>query len=162
LLPIGIKAGYIDPKYTINDFNPMPNPLFTQLHNFYWWLNHLNYINNKKIACLIYEYILGAQSTYLHVLKVFNKYFKTYFKTPNKLDFMSLNSLTTTAQANLYKDLLSNRYQFLNDIVKADSSQSKFLKGWIKRYNEFTKLVINSPATVLIPIALLLIYLKTK
>jgi hypothetical protein len=163
LLPLGIKAKFIDPSYYFKDFNPMPNQLFTQLHNYYWWLNQLNYIKDKKLACLIYEYILGAPSTYLHVLKVFNKYFKTSFKMPNKLDFMKLNELNNADQNKLYQDLLTERLTFLNDIVKNDPTQSKFLVGWINRLKDFANnLHIESGAISILPIALLLLYITTK
>jgi len=163
LLPMGIKAGYIDPVYYFKDFNPMPNQLFIQLHNYYWWFNQLNYIKDKKLACLIYEYILGSPATYSHVLKVFNKYFKTTYKTPNKVDFIKLNELSQSNITKLYQDLLINRFLFLNNIVKNDKTQSKFLQGWLNRWNDFKdNLNLTNTAITLIPIGLVFLYLIRK
>lgn len=49
----------------------------------------------------------------------------------------TLSVLNSQNQEELFKKIFAHRIQFLNDIVRNNPSQKKFLKGWLNRLHDF-------------------------
>jgi lysozyme family protein len=50
---------------------------------------------------------------------------------------VTISALNNKDQEQLFSDIFKERVRFLNDIVKYNKSQKKFLKGWMNRLNDF-------------------------
>ena len=50
---------------------------------------------------------------------------------------VTLLKLNSQDPENIFKLIFEARVKFLNDIVKRDPTQTKFIKGWLNRLNDF-------------------------
>jgi lysozyme family protein len=50
---------------------------------------------------------------------------------------VTISALNNKDQEQLFSDIFKERVRFLNDIVKYNKSQKKFIKGWMNRLNDF-------------------------
>ena len=50
---------------------------------------------------------------------------------------VTISALNNKDQEALFNDIFKERVRFLNDIVKYNKSQKKFIKGWMNRLNDF-------------------------
>lgn len=58
-------------------------------------------------------------------------------KADGKVGNMTLTALNSQGEAVLMTKLINARIAFVNDIVRRNPSQKRFLKGWLNRINSF-------------------------
>lgn len=152
--PQPIKRGTVFPE--LND----------KVKNFYrlafWDKYKFGNIIDQSLANIIFDWFVNSGSlafgTSGHetfgVDEILNRDFGKRLPIDKKIDSATINAINSVNSKKLYEIIKKEREIFYRTLVKNDSTQSKFLAGWLNRINAFP--VYKS---VLLPLLFILITL---
>lgn len=142
--------------WTVVDSKPHPiknNTKFSELdeavENFYLGLynqNNFNKITNQNIADILFDWFVNsgylavktsAAETY-GVDEILNTYFGFSLPMDSRFDDATIKAINSVDASKLFDLVKSNRETFYKEIVRKDSTQEKFLTGWLNRIAKFT------------------------
>ena len=95
-----------------------------------WLHEKYDLINDHEIASYAFEFLIHGTDAKKVIRRITNKQFTkaiTMKEVPYYLNYVD--------KAIFLKDLKQARLQYYNNIVKRDSTQSKFIKHWLSRVN---------------------------
>lgn len=97
----------------------------------YWNPFKADEIWNQSIAniCVDWAYNSGAATAIRKVQEVLG------VKVDGQFGPKSLQTLNSKVPQKLFNDIKQKRIDFVNNIVKKNPTQAKFLKGWLNRIN---------------------------
>jgi len=100
----------------------------------FWDTFQANYIKNQSIAEICVDWLWGSGSYAItHVQKIVKAI------PDGSVGIFTLNSINIYPDQKILFDLIkADRILFVNNIVKNNPSQRKFLNGWISRINSYT------------------------
>ena len=109
---------------TKNDFN--------KVLKIYWDRWQADKILNQSIANILVDWVWGSGKWGIiipqRILGV---------TADGTVGNVTISALNNKDQEQLFSDIFKERVRFLNDIVKYNKSQKKFIKGWMNRLNDF-------------------------
>lgn len=109
---------------TKNDFN--------KVLKIYWDRWQADKILNQSIANILVDWVWGSGKWGIiipqRILGV---------TADGIVGNVTISALNNKDQEQLFSDIFKERVRFLNDIVKYNKSQKKFIKGWMNRLNDF-------------------------
>lgn len=109
---------------TKNDFN--------KVLKIYWDRWQADKILNQSVANILVDWVWGSGKWGIiipqRILGV---------TADGAVGNVTISALNNKDQEQLFSDIFKERVRFLNDIVKYNKSQKKFIKGWMNRLNDF-------------------------
>ena len=97
-----------------------------------WDIWQADKINNQSIAEILVDWVWGSGKWGVVIPQRL-----LGLEDDGKVGAITLSHLNQANQKELFTSLFNARVKFLNDIVKNNPSQSKFIKGWLNRLNDF-------------------------
>lgn len=109
---------------TKNDFN--------KVLKIYWDRWQADKILNQSVANILVDWVWGSGKWGIiipqRILGV---------TADGTVGNVTISALNNKDHEQLFSDIFKERVRFLNDIVKYNKSQKKFIKGWMNRLNDF-------------------------
>lgn len=98
----------------------------------YWDRWRADYICNQSIANILVDWTWNSGTNGIKIPQRI-----LGLKADGIVGPITLNTVNASNQRNLFDLIKSERISFVNNIVRKDPSQQKFLKGWLNRINSF-------------------------
>jgi len=118
---------------TVDDMKSIALDQFnTVLKKFYWDHWKADQINNQSVANLLVDWCYCSGS---HGIKLPQEILGV--TTDGIVGDKTITSLNSQNQSQFFQKVWDRRLKFLNDIVKNNPNQSKFIKGWVNRLESF-------------------------
>ena len=98
----------------------------------YWDRWKADQIKDQKLAEILVDWVWGSGKWGIIIPQ------RLLGVTPDGVvGNKTLSALNSQDPVKFHKLVWDSRLKFLNDIVKRDPSQKKFIKGWVNRLNDF-------------------------
>lgn len=121
-----------DGKIDANDIKLLNQSDFKYVLKRYWDKWRADEINNQSVANILVDWYWGSGKWGIiipqRILGV---------TTDGVVGSKTIAALNSVNQADFFKKVFEARVKFLNDIVKNNPSQQRFIKGWLNRLNDF-------------------------
>jgi lysozyme family protein len=100
----------------------------------YWYPFKGDYINNQSVAnlCVDWAWNSGTKTAIKQVQRVLG------VDADGIVGNITVNAINKANQKLLFENIKKARLQYVNDIVRRNSSQAKFINGWTNRINALT------------------------
>lgn len=102
------------------------------LKKHYWNRWKADSINNQSIADILVDWVWGSGAWGIKIPQRILGLTQDGVVGPK-----TIAAVNSQDQKVLFEKIFAARVKFLNDIVKNDSSQKRFIKGWLNRLNDF-------------------------
>lgn len=120
-------------------------------------------IKNSTVAAQMFEWFWGSG---YDGLKSWQKMLNTLYGKKLVVDGIvginTVNATNSIEPKRILADAINWRIAFLENIVKNDPSQARFIKGWKNRVNAFTKFYPVIAGTGIVLLLIVAAYLTTK
>jgi len=129
------KVGYDknhDGKIDGTDIKLLTTEDFKFVLKKYWDSWMADKINNQSVANILVDWVWGSGKWGIMIPQRI-----LGLDDDGKVGAITLTHLNQANQKILFDSIFNARVKFLNDIVKNNPSQSKFIKGWLNRLNDF-------------------------
>jgi hypothetical protein len=135
---------HIHKKIGLNSFEKLDDTDIQKAINYYYYTFNCNKVNDLQLSALFTETYWGGNILVREYINHINYTRGLNLKLNSKISGYSLSEevlkfLNNENPAMLYNELLSVKYNYLYRKVEADSSQRRFLKGWLNRTDDFKK-----------------------
>ena len=120
--------GHIDE----NDIKLLDVKDFIIILNSYWNTWKANNIEDQKLANICVDWVWGSGAWGVKLVQRL-----LGLTEDGVVGNLTLSTLNSQNPQDFLKMVYNARLEFLNNIVKRDSSQSRFIKGWTNRLNSF-------------------------
>ena len=98
----------------------------------YWNIWQADKINNQAVANILVDWVWGSGKWGVVIPQRL-----LGLEDDGKVGAITLSHLNQANQKDLFESIFNARVKFLNNIVAKNPSQSKFIKGWLNRLNDF-------------------------
>ena len=121
-----------DNDIDVEDIKLLTKNDFNKVLKIYWDRWQADKILNQSIANILVDWVWGSGKWGIiipqRILGV---------TADGIVGNVTISALNNKDQEQLFSDIFKERVRFLNDIVKYNKSQKKFIKGWMNRLNDF-------------------------
>lgn len=98
----------------------------------YWDKWSADKIKNQSIAEILVDWVWGSGKWGIQIPQRL-----LGLKEDGIVGDITISKINSLNQKELFDSIFNARVEFLNNIVKKDISQKKFIKGWLNRLNDF-------------------------
>lgn len=115
-----------------NDIKLLTREDFYPVLKQYWNRWQGDNIKNQSIANILVDWVWGSGKWGITIPQRI-----LGLKEDGVVGAKTLLAVNSADQQKLFDEIFEARKKFLNDIVKRDKTQERFIKGWLNRLNDF-------------------------
>lgn len=122
-----------DKDIDIEDLKLLTNEQAYQImKKLYWDKWKADFINNQSVAEQLVDWVWGSGYWGIKIPQI-----ALGLKDDGIVGSLTLSAVNKANQKEFHDLIKSERIKFVNNIVKSNPSQKKFIRGWINRINDF-------------------------
>lgn len=145
--------------------------LTEKVKNFYrlafWDKYNFNSIVDQNISNILFDWLVNSGGNAAGTIgpetfgvdEILNRDFGKKLKFDRVIDRETINAINSVDAKKLYNTIKTEREKFYRQLVTNDSTQQKFLKGWLNRLTSFPPYVVSGVTTILLLLIVALIFI---
>jgi lysozyme family protein len=127
---------------------PQLDSAVTAFYKVMWDKNYFGYIQSQDVANILFDWYVNSggsafdtrpEETY-GIQEILNKWFGKNISADGAMGMQTVNAINSVDSAKLNNIIIEQRKVFYDYLVKHNSSQSTFYKGWLDRLSKFPTL----------------------
>ncbi|MDM1045862.1 peptidoglycan domain protein [Myroides sp. 1354] len=122
----------VNPSATCKDIATMNAKDFEKVLKTFWNRWSADEIKNQSVANILVDWVWGSGVWGIRIPQRI-----LGVKEDGIVGPKTIAALNAANQEELFKKIFDARVKFLNDIVKNNPSQQRFIKGWLNRLNDY-------------------------